>query len=121
MVKSVLGVFLFITLLFFKAVRKNIDLLEGIRRRFLWGGLNNQRKIYWVSWDLVTLPKHKGGLGVGSLRTLNVALLAKWRWMLKVELESFWYFCIKYLHNFKLINGMPLAKKGISDTWLSIF
>ena len=38
------------------------------------------RKIAWVSWKIVCMPKLKGGLGVKDLRTFNSALLGKWRW-----------------------------------------
>ncbi|KAL7582409.1 uncharacterized protein LOC128128948 [Lactuca sativa] len=65
------------------ALRKIILMLDGIRRRFLWGGDGEKRKINWVSWDLVNKPKKEGGLGVGSLESDNLALLVKWWWRLK--------------------------------------
>lgn len=54
--------------------------------------------------------KAKGGLGVGFLQSLNIALLAKWWWKLKVEVNSFWCSCIKDLHKTNCINGKPFSK-----------
>lgn len=36
--------------------------------------------VHWVSWDRLKAPKDVGGAGLGSLRNLNLALLAKWWW-----------------------------------------
>lgn len=85
LVNFVLGSLLLCYFSIFKAPKKVIDLLESIRRNFLWGGIDNKKKINWAAWDVVTRPKDKGGLGVGYLRTLNLALLVKWSWGLKVE------------------------------------
>jgi hypothetical protein len=35
-----------------------------IQRNFLWGGGREDKKICWVKWDQICLPKEKGGLGV---------------------------------------------------------
>ncbi|GAU16263.1 hypothetical protein TSUD_298950 [Trifolium subterraneum] len=37
--------------------------IEKIQRNFLWGGGAEERKICWVKWDQICLPKVKGGLG----------------------------------------------------------
>lgn len=39
-----------------------------------------QKKIMWVKWDTVCLPKEKGGLGIRDIKNFNLALLGKWRW-----------------------------------------
>nr|KAJ0194141.1 hypothetical protein LSAT_V11C800435930 [Lactuca sativa] len=59
------------------APKRVVESLEKIRRRFLWGGSEGNRKINWVSWEKVTSPKEHGGLGIGSIRSLNIALLIK--------------------------------------------
>lgn len=69
----------------------------------------------------MTKPKQKSGIGVGSLRSLNIALLAKWWWQLKVDTNSLWSWCIKVIHNVSCIDGKPFAKCSISGTWLSIY
>jgi len=49
-----------------------------------------QRKIAWVNGETVCLPKDKGGLGIKDLRTLNIALLGKWRWDLFQHHGEMW-------------------------------
>jgi hypothetical protein len=49
---------------FFKAPCCVIKSLEMIQRNFLWGGGREEKKICWVKWDQICLPKEKGGLGV---------------------------------------------------------
>nr|XP_034889198.1 uncharacterized protein LOC118029425 [Populus alba] len=46
-------------------------------RSFLWSGNVERHKICNVSWATVTLRKHASGLGIGSLRDKNTALLFK--------------------------------------------
>ncbi|GKD51186.1 hypothetical protein Tco_1280162 [Tanacetum coccineum] len=61
-----------------KAPISIINKLETIRRRFLWGGNIEENKIAWIAWDKIMSPLIQGGLGVGSLRTCNQAMLCKW-------------------------------------------
>lgn len=56
------------------------DALEKIRRNFLWGVEYVKRKIHWVSWHKIVASKTNGGLGVGSIRALNIILIVKWWW-----------------------------------------
>ena len=76
--KSVLGSPPLYFFSLFKAPSSIIDEIEKIRRRFLWGGNEERNKINWVSWKVVLGPKNKGGLGIGSMSSLNWALLLKW-------------------------------------------
>lgn len=88
LIKAILSSLPLYYLSLFKAPVKVINKLEGIRRRFQWGGSLNERKNHWVAWDVVINPKDYGGLGVGSLHMANLSLLAKWWWRLKVEDDS---------------------------------
>ncbi|CAI9279463.1 unnamed protein product [Lactuca saligna] len=74
----------------FKASKSVIDHLERFRRNFLMGGCEGKKKIYWVGWDVVLEPKERGGLGVGSLVSLKWALLFKWLWRFKIDLDALW-------------------------------
>ena len=67
-----------------------MDKLVNIQRRFLWGGGRKQRKIAWVNWETVCLPKDKGGLDIKDLQTFNYALLSKWRWQLFKNQGEMW-------------------------------
>ncbi|KAL4584021.1 hypothetical protein LXL04_008611 [Taraxacum kok-saghyz] len=75
-----------------------LDTLEKIRRRFLWGGTDEKKKIHWVSWDKVIAPKDKGGLGVGSIYSLNIGLIVEWWWRLKTQPLSLWRKIIGGIH-----------------------
>jgi hypothetical protein len=31
--------------------------------RFSWGGTDTQRKMHWIAWWKMSIPKHVGGMG----------------------------------------------------------
>ncbi|XP_035837072.1 uncharacterized protein LOC118484992 [Helianthus annuus] len=64
--------------------------LEAKMRKFLWAGNGNNSKMNWVSWDGVTWPKAKGGLGISRLKEVNEALLVKWGWRYRAENLNLW-------------------------------
>lgn len=49
--------------------------LEAIRSRFFWGGSKDVRKIPWIKWGAVLASKKDGGVGLGTLDSVNRALL----------------------------------------------
>ncbi|GJU07589.1 hypothetical protein Tco_1124019 [Tanacetum coccineum] len=65
---------------------------------FFWGSDANVKKIPWISWKLVLASKDKGGLGIGSLYSLNHALIQKWRWRFFNNSQSLWVLLIKAIH-----------------------
>lgn len=56
--------------------------LERLCRQFFWGDLVGTRKLHTISWDKICLPRDQGGLGIPSLATVNLTLLAKLIWKL---------------------------------------
>ncbi|MCI05705.1 putative ribonuclease H protein, partial [Trifolium medium] len=56
------------------------------------------KRISWVKWETICLPKREGGLGVRDLRIVNTSLLAKWRWRLLQNEDAMWVMvlCKKY-------------------------
>jgi len=48
----------------------------------LWGGNREYKKIPWVKWEVICLPKAEGGLGIKEISKFNEALLDKWIWAL---------------------------------------
>ena len=80
LLKSVLGnlgVYFFST---FKAPSTIIKKLESTHRKFFWGGNSDEKKMAWIAWDTVIAPLNQGGLGIGSLKISNQAMLANWWW-----------------------------------------
>ena len=52
-------------------------------KKFLWQGSQEKRKWALLSWDKLTIPKPKGGLGLRDPYTLNQVMGANlwWRWL----------------------------------------
>ncbi|GJV14196.1 RNA-directed DNA polymerase, eukaryota, reverse transcriptase zinc-binding domain protein [Tanacetum coccineum] len=72
--------------------------LESIRSNFFWGSDGNFKKIPWISWNLALASKEKGGLGIGSLYSLNHALIQKWRWRFLHNPHALWSRLIVAIH-----------------------
>ncbi|KAL4565722.1 hypothetical protein LXL04_029825 [Taraxacum kok-saghyz] len=120
LISSVLGNLPTYYLSLFKAPIAITEELEKIRRRFLWGGDKDKRKIHWVSWEKVTARKSDGGLGVSSIRNINTSLMVKWWWRLKQEKDSIWGKAIKGIHNLQDKPHDYLANKNITGVWKNI-
>ena len=61
---------------------KVCDVVDKIIRDFLWGLMEEKRRMRMVNWNIVTLPKYLGGLGLHSMKDRNLAILAKLCWRL---------------------------------------
>ncbi|KAF5798744.1 putative reverse transcriptase zinc-binding domain-containing protein [Helianthus annuus] len=74
----------------------------------------------WMAWENVVAPIEYGGLGFGSLRDTNLAMLAKWWWRFKTEKDSLRRKVIWAIHfNSRSWNPIP-AKLSISGPWKQI-
>lgn len=51
--------------------------IEKVCADFWWGTRGDEKRFHWKSWDHLCRDKMNGGLGFGSLREFNQALLAK--------------------------------------------
>ena len=51
-----------------------------------------------MAWEKVIAEKERGGLGIGSLASFNLALLQKWRWRFFNKEGPLWCNVIKVIH-----------------------
>ena len=56
-------------------------------RNFLWSGSVDIRKPVTIPWKLCCRPVKEGGLGIKSLRLLNLAMFSKTAWKLIASLD----------------------------------
>ncbi|KAJ9557516.1 hypothetical protein OSB04_012130 [Centaurea solstitialis] len=109
-----LGVFLFSL---YKAPTGVLRKLESLRMNFFWVSDETKNKIKWVAWDKVINGREKGGLGIGSLKALNVALLSKWWWRFRSEDGLLWRKVIEALYRNNGALGKDNSTHGSSGVW----
>lgn len=51
--------------------------IENFLRDFLLEGYAESNKDHLINWNIVTISKQKGGLGIGNLTKKKLALLGK--------------------------------------------
>nr|XP_043638482.1 uncharacterized protein LOC122609507 [Erigeron canadensis] len=78
------------------------------------------KNIYWIKWELVIAGKEKGGLGFGSLRSFNQALLYKWIWRFHNHPNMLWAKIIKNLYPHDSCDRAMMSLKKRPGTWSKI-
>ena len=76
--------------------------------------------MHWISWDVMSKRKEKGGLGFRDLHLFNLAMLARQGWRLVQNPDSLCaqVLMAKYGSSGSLLNSQE--GPGISYTWRSI-
>jgi hypothetical protein len=84
----------------------------------LWGGGVEDKKLCWVKWDHICLPRGKGGLGVKTLELFNLALLSKLKWRFLSEGEAMWADLLRFIYGHipSILMGSASFTSGAKDS-----
>ena len=103
------------------ALLTNLHSVDKLSQNFLWGSIDNKKKLHMVSWKKITKPKREGGLGIHAAKAKNIAFLAKLNWRLKTEMSSLW---AKVLNHKNRVDRRPtnayMELRTCSNTWSMI-
>ncbi|KAK3183154.1 hypothetical protein Dsin_030440 [Dipteronia sinensis] len=70
--------------------------LDKLKWDFLWGHINENKKMHLVNWETVCLLKCKEGLGIKKTKMMNQVMLAKARWKLYHNENGLWGHLLKH-------------------------
>ncbi|KAL6202734.1 hypothetical protein ACLB2K_026439 [Fragaria x ananassa] len=98
------------------------DRLDRLNRNFLWGDVDDKKKIHLVNWDTVCQPKQLGGLGIKKFADMNQAMLAKISWRMFQNDKGLWatMFSEKYLKDDSIFNSHYAPPNDCSSIWRGV-
>ncbi|XP_075659272.1 uncharacterized protein LOC142629188 [Castanea sativa] len=79
LIKAVAQAVLSYTMSCFKLPNSLCDELTGMVRQFWWGQVKDEKKLAWMSWEKMCLPKEKGVMGFRDLKLLGSQPSFAWR------------------------------------------
>jgi hypothetical protein len=96
------------------------DQISSMICRYWWSYMQNEKKMHWICWETMTLPKKCGGLGYKDMHSFNITMLVKQEWRLLTNPESL---CARVLKAKYFPNSLVIQAQvcnGMSYTWRSI-
>jgi hypothetical protein len=121
--KSVIQVIPTYSMALFKFPRGLCQHITSLIRQFWWGSKKGERKTTWVSWESMTMPKYRGGLGGLGFRDIeifNLALLARQVWRIIMDPNSLSAEILKavYFPNYDILEAS--VGSNPSHIWCSL-
>jgi hypothetical protein len=120
LIKAVIQSMLTYAMSVFDLTEMLCDGISSMIGRFWWANQDNEKKIHWLSWEMLSKRKSKGGMGFRDLHCFNLAMLARQGWRLIHHHDSL---CAQVLKARYFPHGNLLKakeKSGISYAWRSI-
>jgi hypothetical protein len=105
---------------FIKFPKWAIRLLESQMAHCLWNNDSDSHKYHLANWQLVSMRKEFGGLGVPNLRDLNICLLGSWLKRYCLDKEKTWKQLIDYKYKTTSPNFLLCKDVGASNFWKGI-
>ena len=85
---------------------------------FIWGSMDGKQHVHLLNREIVTSTKDNGGLGIRSMRRMNLALMAKLGWRLCWEKDSLWSHFVGSKYNRSMVTPDCFVKKHkSSNAW----
>ncbi|KAJ8429569.1 hypothetical protein Cgig2_010282 [Carnegiea gigantea] len=72
-----------------------VNKITQLFRNYLWGGIEEFKRVPLISWQHACLPKAQGGLGLKDFTAWNKATIAKVIWAIARKKDISW---VKWLH-----------------------
>lgn len=84
---------------YIKIISKVHKHINKIQRDFVWGSCAEKIKLHMLSWDNLTSPTDRGGLGLHKSDIRNRAFLASLAWRLSLNPTSLWSLILTTKYN----------------------
>lgn len=77
---------------------------------------------YLVRWNIASLPREAGGLGIDCVLKRNKCLLSKWGWRFSVEISTLWHMVVASLYGYDHFgwNAVPKIHGSSRIPWNNI-
>jgi hypothetical protein len=100
---------------FIKFPKWAIKIINTHMSNYLWNDSVECHKYHLANWELVSMKKDYGGLGLHNLRDLNISLLASWLKRYKIYKDKLWKELIDFKYNTANPNIFQSSTVGASS------
>lgn len=115
LIKSCLASIPVYLLSFIKFLKWAIKIINSHMANYMWNDSEENHKYHLANWELVTMCKEHGGLGVPNLRELNISLLASWIKRYKSDKEKLWRELLDFKYDTTKPNILQSSSMGASN------